>query len=535
MPTITTGMMNTPLANLARQSAIKTDPGSAPPPPDFRDDTSSDDAFSLDDASDSDSGDIQHIKPAAVKPTLDLNNIPIWDNTISTRDSAQAIKISFGSAGYLDTTKGKAWKALLTELQGAAMAERKRLEEEITAGQLPNEPVQVYARRYQNLWKLLNKAHGQWTFEYVATNYLIPRLRPDYDHIVDTTISAATVNEKLAPIISAGQNMEARTRQRQQRVRAYPPYLNYYNPMDPQHATRPDVVCRRCDRRGHTQQQCVARRHANGLRILEDTTPTNTMNDPRYDRHQREPAERRVNASYGHNPRDNYNHQAPPCQHFYNNNRTNQDRLQRQQCWTNQGGNDGMQRHQQPVGFVSPAGHQDQGHMQANNNSNQRPTGHQEAFPFVGVSPSEQHHSSMPIMLTCPTAAPGGAATGAQEGEGEDNAEDDLHDPLHVPYSDFDDDFNIPVPMRAAKGKMTPTSWPGIYVGNHEDTAGYRIYNPDTRRVTVTRDVIFDEVTQPFSNTPALYMPVFQFPDDDHLLDEPQPRTSSRGPKHRHP
>eukprot|EP00873_Tetraselmis_striata_P006087 jgi/Tetstr1/426351/TSEL_016663.t1 len=57
-------------------------------------------------------------------------------------------------------------------------------------------------------------AHGQWTFEYVATNYLIPGLHPDYDHIVDTTTSAATINEKLAIIISAGQNMaEARKRQ----------------------------------------------------------------------------------------------------------------------------------------------------------------------------------------------------------------------------------------------------------------------------------------------------------------------------------
>eukprot|EP00873_Tetraselmis_striata_P035688 jgi/Tetstr1/455952/TSEL_042733.t1 len=297
---ITTGMMNTPVANLARQSAIKTDPGNAPPPPDFRDDTSSDDAFSLDDASDSDSGDIQHIKPAAVKPTLDLKNVPIWDNTVSTRDNSQAIKISLGIAGYLDTTKGKAWKALLTELQGSAMEERKRLEEEIIAGQLPNEQVQVYVRRYQNLWNPLNKAHGQWTFEYVATNYLISGLHPDYDHIVDTAISAATVNENLATIISAGQNMEARKRQRQQCVRAYPPNLNYYNPRDPQHATGADVVCR------------------------------------------------------------------------------------------------------------------------------------------------SQHHSSLPIMLTCPTAATGGAASGAQEGEGEDNAEDDFHDPWHVSCSDSDDDFKAP-------------------------------------------------------------------------------------------
>eukprot|EP00873_Tetraselmis_striata_P019700 jgi/Tetstr1/439964/TSEL_003030.t1 len=103
----TTGMMNTPLANLARQSAIKPDPGDAPPPRDFRDDTCSDDALSMDEASDSDSGDIPHIKPAAVKPTLDLKNVPIWDNTISTRDNAQAFKIALGSAGYLDTTEGK--------------------------------------------------------------------------------------------------------------------------------------------------------------------------------------------------------------------------------------------------------------------------------------------------------------------------------------------------------------------------------------------------------------------------------------------
>eukprot|EP00873_Tetraselmis_striata_P015602 jgi/Tetstr1/435866/TSEL_024754.t1 len=349
------------------------------------------------------------------------------------------------------------------------------------------------------------------------------------------------------------------------------------------------------------------------MRITEDTTPTSTMHDPRYDRHQRELAERRVNSSYGHNPRDNYNNQAPPGQHFYDN-RTNQDTLPRQQRRTNQGGNDGMQRHQQPVGFDSPAGHQNHGHQHATNNSNQRPTKHQEAFPSVDVSPSAHHHSSLPIMLTCPTASPGGAATGAHEGEGEDNAEDDLHDPWHVPYSDSDDDFespfshpwhglaersfrtigecaqamllhagldctfwdwaylhavylynrqwsssvnsipytlmtgrkpdltdlhvfgcvagvNIHVPMRAAKGKMTPKSWPGIYVGHHEDTAGYRIYNPGIRRETVTRDVIFDELTQPFSGTPTLSMPVIQFPDDDHLLDEPQPSDPQEGPQ----
>eukprot|EP00873_Tetraselmis_striata_P032826 jgi/Tetstr1/453090/TSEL_040125.t1 len=46
---------------------------------------------------------------------------------------------------------------------------------------------------------------------------------------------------------------------------------------------------------------------------------------------------------------------------------------------------------------------------------------------------------------------------------------------------------NIPVPMSAAKGKMTPTSLPGIYVGHHADTAGYRIYNPAIITTTTVR------------------------------------------------
>eukprot|EP00873_Tetraselmis_striata_P038513 jgi/Tetstr1/458777/TSEL_045161.t1 len=248
-------MMNTPLANLAGKGSIKQhDHEGDPPPPDFSEDSGSEDDFHHNSDSADDIGASQQLIPAAVKPALDLKNVPVWDQSISVRDNTQAIKISLGSAGYLNTTKGKgtrqeqmillaalrhatagyptalaivnsismdtrrcgyaAWKALLTELQGSSMEERKRLEEEITAGQLPNEPVQVYVRRYRTLWQLLDKAHGRWTFEYVVNNYLIPGLHPDYDHIVDTTISTATVNERLATIISAGQNMEARRRQR---------------------------------------------------------------------------------------------------------------------------------------------------------------------------------------------------------------------------------------------------------------------------------------------------------------------------------
>eukprot|EP00873_Tetraselmis_striata_P034236 jgi/Tetstr1/454500/TSEL_041400.t1 len=58
-------------------------------------------------APDSDSSDIQWIKPFAVKLTLDLATVPVWDQNISTRDNAQAVKISLGSAGNLYTTKGK--------------------------------------------------------------------------------------------------------------------------------------------------------------------------------------------------------------------------------------------------------------------------------------------------------------------------------------------------------------------------------------------------------------------------------------------
>eukprot|EP00873_Tetraselmis_striata_P015643 jgi/Tetstr1/435907/TSEL_024793.t1 len=105
---ITTGMMNTPLPNLAGRSAVKKDPGSDPPPPDFSDiDTNSEGAFSLHGAPDSDSGDIQWIKPSAIKPTLDLTTVPVWDQNISTRDNAQAVKISLDSAGHLDTINGK--------------------------------------------------------------------------------------------------------------------------------------------------------------------------------------------------------------------------------------------------------------------------------------------------------------------------------------------------------------------------------------------------------------------------------------------
>eukprot|EP00873_Tetraselmis_striata_P042899 jgi/Tetstr1/463163/TSEL_008097.t1 len=454
---ITTGM-NTPLANLARQSAIKTDPGGAPPPPNFRDDTSYEDAFGMDDASDSHSGDIQHIKPAAVKPTLDLKN---------------------------------------------------------------------------------------WTFEYVATNYLIPGLHLDFDHIVDTTISADTVNEKLATIISAGQYMEA-----------------------------------------HKQ----------------DTMPTSTMNDPRYDRHQSEPAERRVNASYGHNQRDNYNYQAPPaalashvlhaehgalrgdppptlppltdapilqlptslvvdhvflpCHQQHSVNRQPSPRptapyvLVVIDAW--KGPCPSVTGAQRIFGAVDSytgvkvaitmrtkdeavrAVHQLHAAVLGIGHAIQRIRADRGAV-YTG-SPFRQACDDLNIALDF-TASHSHHQAGMAERSfrtiGECSQAMLLHAGhdctfwdwayLHavylcnrqwgssvnaIPYTlmtgrkpDLTDLHifgcvawvNIPVPVRTAKGKMTPKSWPGIYVGHHEDTAGYRIYNPVVRHETTTRDVIFDE------------------------------------------
>eukprot|EP00873_Tetraselmis_striata_P008361 jgi/Tetstr1/428625/TSEL_018614.t1 len=331
-----------------------------------------------------------------------------------------SISMDFRKCGYA------AWTALFTELQGSAIEERMRLEEEITAGHLPNEPVQVYVRRCRNLWHLLSKVHGQWTSEYVAINYLIPGLHPANDHIVDATISATNVNKRLATIISAGQNMEARTCQRQQRARSRTPTLNSCDPKDQLYATRPNIVCSRCDRPGHAQQQCLARRHANGLRLLGDTAPPSTMHNPSYGNCQRAPAERHVNANYTHNMRSDYNHQNRP---------------QRLQYWPTQSDNDDMQRHHQPFGFVSPAGHHHHGHHPANNDSDQQPTGGQEAYPVMGVSSLAPHHSGLPVMLTCTTTAPGGAATGAQEGESEDDEDDELYESWHVPYSTSDDNL----------------------------------------------------------------------------------------------
>eukprot|EP00873_Tetraselmis_striata_P016077 jgi/Tetstr1/436341/TSEL_025178.t1 len=314
---ITTGMMNTPLNNLAGRSAVKKDFGSDPPPPDFSDsDTSSEGPFSiLHGASDSDSSDIQWIKPSAVKPTLDLATVPVWDQNISTRDNAQAIKISLGSAVYLDTTKGK--------------------------GTHQEQLILLAALRH------------------------------------------ATANYPMA------------------------------------------------------------------LAIVDSisTDSMNTVNNPSDGHYQRAPAERHVNDNYTHNLRNDYNHQNRP---------------QRQQYWPTQSDNDDLQRHHQPFGFVSPAGHHHHGHHPPNKDSDQQPAGGQEAYPIMGVSPLAPHHGGLPVMLTCTATAPGGAATGAQEGEGEDDDNDELHKSWQVPYSNSDDNFQFPFshPWRARHFRSQPIPTP---------------------------------------------------------------------------
>eukprot|EP00873_Tetraselmis_striata_P008240 jgi/Tetstr1/428504/TSEL_018515.t1 len=104
---------------------------------------------------------------------------------------------------------------------------------------------------------------------------------------------------------------------------------------------------------------------------MGDTAPPRTMNNPSYGNCQRAPAERHVNDNYTHNLRNDYNHQNRP---------------QRLQYWPTQSDNDDMHRHHQPFGFVSPAGHHHHGHHPANNDSDQQPTGGQEAYPlFFGI------------------------------------------------------------------------------------------------------------------------------------------------------
>eukprot|EP00873_Tetraselmis_striata_P019810 jgi/Tetstr1/440074/TSEL_028433.t1 len=136
----------------------------------------------------SDSSDIQWIKPSAVKLTLDLATVPVWDQNISTRDNAHAIKISLGSAGYLDTTKGKGTHQeqliLLAALRHATA----------------NYPMALAIVDNISMDSKKHMANGH-SSTHVAINYLISGLHPAYDHIVDATISATNVNKRLATII----------------------------------------------------------------------------------------------------------------------------------------------------------------------------------------------------------------------------------------------------------------------------------------------------------------------------------------------
>ena len=56
---------------------------------------------------------------------------------------------------------------------------------------------------------------------------------------------------------------------------------------------------------------------------------------------------------------------------------------------------------------------------------------------------------------------------------------------------------HIPKAMRK-KGKLSPRAFQGVMIGYSQTQKGYRILNPDTNEVTVSRDVDFDEDVFPF-------------------------------------
>ena len=48
-------------------------------------------------------------------------------------------------------------------------------------------------------------------------------------------------------------------------------------------------------------------------------------------------------------------------------------------------------------------------------------------------------------------------------------------------------------PRCGSRKKLDPKAWNGIFVGYSETSPAYRIYNPRSGRITVSRNVTFDE------------------------------------------
>lgn len=77
------------------------------------------------------------------------------------------------------------------------------------------------------------------------------------------------------------------------------------------------------------------------------------------------------------------------------------------------------------------------------------------------------------------------------------------------------------------RGKLDPKSTEGIFVGFCDGSKGYRIYDPLTKRITKSRDVIFVEKKTNSQSTPTASdeMILLDLPSDSmHQLDSPSER-----------
>jgi transposase InsO family protein len=78
---------------------------------------------------------------------------------------------------------------------------------------------------------------------------------------------------------------------------------------------------------------------------------------------------------------------------------------------------------------------------------------------------------------------------------------------------------NVFVVDTAPRGKLDPTAWPGIFVGYSATQNGYRILDPVTDKIVVTRDLRFDETS--FTHLHARYP--LRSPKTEHQTDGSHP------------
>lgn len=56
-----------------------------------------------------------------------------------------------------------------------------------------------------------------------------------------------------------------------------------------------------------------------------------------------------------------------------------------------------------------------------------------------------------------------------------------------------------------ASNKFEPKSYPCVFVGYNSLHKGFRCYHPPSRKIYISRHVIFDESIQPYTNPPTLF------------------------------